>query len=188
MSVEEHPPEPADWIDRHAEALYRYALLQLGDPEAAEDCVQETFVAALEARRTFRGRSSQRTWLIGILKHKVCDHFRRRSRELPADDPAALAALDAMYTAGGVWKDSLRDWTWTPETMLAREDFWRAMRDCLSRLPPRLGDAFCLRELHGLNAREICQVLEVSATNLSVRLHRARALLRQCLERRWRDE
>jgi RNA polymerase sigma-70 factor (ECF subfamily) len=171
-------------VDRHADALFRYALLQTRDRAAAEDCVQETFLAALQARDAFRGKSSERTWLIGILHHKVCDHFRRRGRETQADDPEALASVNAMFRADGVWKQIPRKWAF-PEAPLRREEFRRALQECLSKIPFRMSDLFCLREIHGLKTGEICQIMEITPTNLSVQLHRARALLRQCLERSW---
>ncbi len=179
--------DPHHWIDHHAEALFRYALLQVRDREAAQDCVQETFLAALRARETFRGESSQRTWLVGILKHKICDHFRRRRRELPAEDPASAAgAVDAMFRDDGVWKAAPLKWS-DPQDPLLREELWEQLRHCLDKMPPRMGDLLCLRELHGLNAGEICQIMEISQTNLWVQLHRARAMLRQCLERAWAE-
>lgn len=175
-------PGPQDWIDRHAEALFRYALLQTRDREAAEECVQETFVSALGARDAFRGQATERTWLVGILRHKICDHFRRRQRERPTDDPEAEARVAAMFTAGGDWRESPQRW---PDWALAREEFWADFRNCLAKLPPRMGDLFCLREIQGLNAPEICKVMEISETNLWVQLHRARVLLRRCLEQAW---
>ncbi|MHC4414295.1 MAG: sigma-70 family RNA polymerase sigma factor [Planctomycetota bacterium] len=185
---ESNQPDPAQWVDRHADALFGYALLQLGDREAAQERVQEAFLAALEARRTYRGESSERTWLIGILKHKICDHFRRRAREPSAEDlAAATEAAGAMFTAEGIWKKGPRRWPGGPEASLDREQFWSVFRDCLSRLSPRMSDAYCLREIHGLKADVICQVLEISPTNLWTLLHRARALLRQCLEHNWFD-
>ena len=73
--------KPETWVDKYGDLLYRYALSRIKDPSTAEDLVQETFLAALKARRTFRGRSSARTWLIAILKHKIVDHIRKRVRE-----------------------------------------------------------------------------------------------------------
>jgi RNA polymerase sigma-70 factor (ECF subfamily) len=178
-------PEPTQWIERHADALFGYALVQLGNQEDAEERVQETFLAALESRATFRGESSERTWLMGILKHKICDHFRRRGREASSRDPAGVAeALDAMFTGPGKWKKGIpQKWRGDPEAILEQGEFWDALRDCLSKLPARMGEAFCLRQMHGLESEEICKVLETSATNLWTLLHRARALLRACLER-----
>ncbi len=177
--------DPATWVDRHGDALYRYALLQTRDEELAEECVQEAFVAALQSRASFRGQCSERTWLIGILKHKICDHFRRRSRTLPADEAGAAEKVAAMFTDDGIWKDLPRAWTSEPHGETARDELLEALRACMAKLPQRMADLFCLRELHGLNTPTICQILGLSPTNLWVQLHRARALLRRCLERAW---
>jgi RNA polymerase sigma-70 factor (ECF subfamily) len=177
-------PEPTQWIERHADALFGYALLHLGDREQAEERLQETFLAALEARATFRGGSSERTWLMAILKHKICDHFRRRGREASAREPAAASeAVAAMFAEDGKWKKGPRRWPGEPGALLEQGEFWAVLRDCLSKLPARMGEAFCLRQMHGLEAQEICKVLETTSTNLWTLLHRARALLRACLER-----
>ncbi|MHC4684776.1 MAG: sigma factor, partial [Planctomycetota bacterium] len=77
---------PERWLEDHGDYLFRYALVRLQDREIAEDMVQETLLAALRAREKFQARSSVRTWLVGILKHKVLDHFRKSYREPPISD------------------------------------------------------------------------------------------------------
>src|SRR5215831_3465447 len=71
------------WLDAHGDYLFKYASFRLRDDTAAEDAVQETFLAALKAYEKFEGRGSERTWLVGILKHKIIDHFRKALREEP---------------------------------------------------------------------------------------------------------
>ncbi len=73
--------DPQDWVEKHGDYLFRIALLRVRDDVVAEDVVQETLLAALQARGRFEGQSSERTWLVGILKHKIIDHFRKASRE-----------------------------------------------------------------------------------------------------------
>src|SRR6516164_10428229 len=75
--------EQFDWLTAHGDYLFNFAVGQLRDPAAAEDVVQETFLAALKARDRFSGRSSDRTWLVGILRHKIYDHLRKVCRERP---------------------------------------------------------------------------------------------------------
>ncbi|MHC4945232.1 MAG: RNA polymerase sigma factor, partial [Planctomycetota bacterium] len=89
--------DPATWVDEHGDALYRFAITRLKDPEAAEEIVQETFLAALKAKDSFKGRSSERTWLIGILKNKVIDHFRKMSRERPVTDQGPDMAIEEAF-------------------------------------------------------------------------------------------
>src|SRR5712691_3414975 len=75
--------DPGRWLGDHGDYLFKYASFRLRDDTAAEDAVQETFLAALKAYEKFEGRGSERTWLVGILKHKIIDHFRRITREAP---------------------------------------------------------------------------------------------------------
>jgi RNA polymerase sigma-70 factor (ECF subfamily) len=178
--------DPSHWVARHGDAMFRYALLQVGDREAAEGRVQEAFAAALEAKDSFSGASTERTWLIGILRHKICDHFRRRGRERPAEDPQqAIDAVATMFSTHGKWRDLPKRWGGQPEELLQRSEFWDALRRCLAKLPGPLGEAFQLREIQGLAGEKVCALLGLSATNLSTRLSRARALLRRCLELAW---
>ena len=87
-----HVPDPERWVDQYGDYLFRFALSRLPDSAVAEDLVQETFLAALHARENFKGRSSVTTWLTGILKHKIIDHFRKESREQPVEDVEPFAA------------------------------------------------------------------------------------------------
>ena len=181
--------DPARWVDDHGDAMFRYALLRLRNVELAEDIVQETFAAALRAKDSFAGRSTERTWLIGILKRKVIDHFRRRWREVPATELAAGEQEDqliqSLFDEKGHWQKN-RPQTWSnPARALQEKEFYEVLKGCLDRLPGRLADAFTLREIENLDTPEICQILQVTPTNLWAMMHRARLRLRQCLETNW---
>lgn len=179
------PPrsDPASWLDRYGDVLYRHALLRVRRHELAEDLVQETLLAALEARKRFSGDSSEQTWLISILRRKVVDHFRRASRSRPAE--LDTASGPEFFTPRGRWKGNLRAWPGDPRQVLEREEFWQVLELCLSRLPSAVAGAFVLKELEGLARTEVCDELQITPSNLSVRLHRARLLLQQCLDRNW---
>jgi RNA polymerase sigma-70 factor (TIGR02943 family) len=180
------------WLDRHGDYLFKYAVFRLRDASAAEDAVQETFLAALKAYEKFEGRGSERTWLVGILKHKVTDHFRRMAREAPLDPGESEGPEHAeFFTRTDGWDNHWNndyapiDWNATPAQLLERGDFWRVFSDCLSPLPQRTASAFALREVDGLTSEEVCEALGVTVNNLWVMLHRARLHLRNCLERNW---
>jgi len=174
------------WVDRYGDYLFRYAMLRLRDRPAAEDMVQETFLAALKGRGTFSGDSSEATWLVGILKHKIADHFRRRAREAPLEEGDLGEHPDAGHMDGkGHWTTGPAEWGGNPADLYRQGEFLDRFRICLSELSPNHANAFTLREIEGLGTSEICKVLGVSETNLWVILHRARALLRRCLEIRW---
>ncbi len=182
----------AVWLDQHGDYLFKYAMFRLRDSAAAEDCVQETFLAAIKAYQKFEGRGSERTWLVGILKHKVTDHFRRMSREAPIgqDEDEALDHAE-FFTRTDGWDEHWNneyaptEWNATPAQLLEQTDFWRVFSDCLTPLPQRTASAFTMREVDGLTSEEICQILGISVNNLWVMLHRARLHLRNCLEKNW---
>ena len=187
--VENQTLDPETWVDQHGDALYRYALFRVQNAQVAEDLVQETLIAALRARDGFAGRSTVRTWLFGILKHKIIDHIRKVSRERPHEDIESLMNMsDDIFDGRGGWKAKPAEWTTDPALLFQQHEFWEILQACMLALPPRLNQAFTLRELDGLSTEEVRKILQVSATNGGVMLHRARMRLRECLERKWFDE
>jgi len=168
-------------------ALLRYARLHLRDAAAAEDAVQDTLVAALQAATTFRGESALQTWLIGILRRKLIDQLRRRSATVSAtefdsgDDPGLL---ERLFARDGHWAAPPQAWQ-QPDTAFEQADFYAAFAACVQSLPERTARTFVLREVDGLEAAEICKELGLSASNYWILMHRARLRLRECLEKRW---
>lgn len=178
--------DPADWIDLYGDFLFRYAVARVRDPHHAEDLVQETLLAALQSRDNFESRSSERTWLVGILKHKIIDYFRKAQREESAGkDASPKSVAEGAFRHNGRWKIGPAEWKHDSSTLLEKKEFWEILRDCLAELPARPAEAFMLREIEALSTGEICKVLNVSTTNLWVILYRARFRLRECLEINW---
>ena len=182
---------PRNWVDRHGDFLYSYALLRLGQSEAAEDLVQETFLAALRGREQFQGASSERTWLTGILKHKIVDAIRRKQREPTVasafgdiDSELDIEDFDGLFKENGGWETKPADWG-DPDAALSRRQFMDIMDLCLEKLPPNTARVFMMREVMELETDEICKELTITANNLWVILYRARMSLRECLERNW---
>ena len=181
------------WVEVHADVLYRHALFRVGHSSDAEDLVQDTLVAAWKSRTDEEERDEQteRAWLVGILRHKVVDYYRRQSREPTAYDPEVLAELeDSQFDAGGWpgphWSRIAAPGSWShTEASLHQREFFEVLRECTDRLPETLGQAFVLRELDGCEVPEICSTLGVNQNNLFVMLHRARLALRRCLELKW---
>ncbi|GBC59590.1 hypothetical protein DENIS_0529 [Desulfonema ishimotonii] len=180
------PDTPEFWVDHYGDTLYRFALSRIRKPEVAEDLVQETFMAALRSHRKFRGRSSVRTWLIAILKHKIVDHYRRQSRAAATDDmDYAADHFDALFDPGGHWSFIPAKWSVNPAKVQEQKEFLDIFYQCLSKLPRRMARAFMLREVEGESTEAICKALDISATNSWVILYRARMNLRRCLETHW---
>lgn len=177
------PLNPDVWVDRYGDALYHFALARVQDQNIAEDLVQETFLAAVKARDRFEGRSSEKTWLFGILKHKVIDHFRKRQKTLLTQDLTDSAdRIDAFFGKRGEWRDRPAHWRTNPDKAQENREFLDHFYRCLADLPRRTADAFVYREIDGLRTDEICRQLDITANNCWVMLYRARMLLRKCLE------
>jgi RNA polymerase sigma-70 factor (ECF subfamily) len=169
--------------------LLRVAQLQLRERDQAEDVVQETLLAALEAQDKFAGKSSVKTWLTGILKHKIIDAMRKKSREPAAstlNEEADIDDLDAFFNENDHdhWESKPAEWR-NPERDLEQRQFLDMIDFCLEKLPPNTARVFMLREVMELEPGEICKELKITATNLWVILYRARMLLRKCLEQNW---
>ena len=165
--------------------LLRYASLELRNREQAEDAVQETLLAALAAEASFAGRSNLRTWLTGILKHKIVDTIRRSSRERTlesAEGDAGIEDLEERFDETGHWREPPQAW---PEQALEDKQFLRALEKCLAMLPARTGQVFLMREHLGFETADICKELAITPTHCWVLLYRARMALRECLEKGW---
>jgi RNA polymerase sigma-70 factor (ECF subfamily) len=177
-------------IESHRGYLLRVAQLQLRDRDTAEDVVQDTLLAALSGSG-FAGKSSLKTWLTGILKHKIIDAIRRKQRE-----PVVVAAFgnleseldiedfDALFKTNGGWDSPPANWG-DPEEALGRREFFDMLDFCLEKLPPNTARVFMMREVMELDSDEICTELTITANNLWVILYRARMALRECLETNW---
>jgi len=183
--------DPERWVDEHGDYLFKFALMRLRDQARAEDAVQETFLAALKGGKSFAGRSAEKSWLVGILKNKIVDHFRKSSRETSftdlefySDEDSDRFNADGLGKGGWIHELGPQEWATAGES-LDNELFWKTYRDCAAKLPKNVAAVFNLREVDGIEGKEICAVLNISESNLWVMLHRARMALRRCLETNW---
>lgn len=184
MTVSNHT---RDWLAEHGDYLYRYALARLRDPHLAEDAVQETLLAAL-AGSGYAGSSAPRTWLTGILKHKIIDQFRRQQREVALESPDAVSdeepGMDEFFAEDGHWDEPPHAWR-EPGNLLQQQQFLEILQECMDRLPKKLARIFLLREIEEAGNEEVCKDLDITPTNAWVMLYRARMGLRKCLEIHW---
>ena len=174
-------------IENHRRAMFKFAMLQLRNEAQAEDCVQEALAAAIQSASRFQGDSSVRTWLIGILKHKILDHFRRASREQTltvSDAETSLEDFDALFKDDGHFIDPPAAWA-NPEQALTQREFFEVLERCMQALPKITAQVFMLREVTGMSTEARCAELGISSNNCWIMFYRARMSLRECLEKRW---
>ncbi|MFN5049818.1 sigma-70 family RNA polymerase sigma factor [Roseateles sp.] len=164
--------------------LLKFARLQLRNPDWAEDAVSETLLAALEKPQAFAGQSQLKTWLIGILKHKLVDQIRSHRREISTTPEDDQDLDESLFHPDGHWREAPQDWG-DPEAALRQLEFIKVLEACVEHLPGQQGRLFMMREWLELETEEICKVLAISPTNLWVMLHRARLRLRECLQLNW---
>jgi RNA polymerase sigma-70 factor (ECF subfamily) len=174
-----------EWLNAHGDYLYRFALARLRDTHLAEDVVQETFLAAIKSPN-FAEQSAPRTWLTGILKHKIIDVMRKSQREVVATDlmNEEDASMDEFFDNTGHWIEPPQAWD-VPDDALEQKQFFGILQTCMDKLPKKLATLFLMRDVHETENEEICKELEITATNAWVMLYRARMSLRKCLEINW---
>lgn len=184
-------PDPALWVDQYGDSLYRFAYYRVNNSALAEDLVQDTFLAALKALDRFKGKASVKTWLTGILKNKIIDHYRKNSRVTNFSEISSFYEdeKDKAFKEDGHWRAdaSINPSEWRPEqvTNMDRKEFLEQFRLCADDLPEKIRQVFLLREVDGYSSPEICEMVGISKQNLWTILHRARMALRQCLEIHW---
>ncbi|RJP16580.1 MAG: sigma-70 family RNA polymerase sigma factor [Candidatus Abyssobacteria bacterium SURF_5] len=178
--------DPDSLLEEYGDYLFRYALVRVRNRDVAEDMVQETLLAAVRGKEQYRGQASVRTWLVGIVKHKILDYFRKRQREHSFDATSSEASAgNDLFDSSGKWKTFPSHWSESPAKLLEKKEFWEKFESCMTQMPERLANIFGLRELDGLETAEICKILDISTTNLHVMLYRARMRLARCLDANW---
>mgnify|MGYP000609009692 CR=1 FL=1 len=182
-------PELHRQLDQMRPALLRFAMLQLRNHTHAEDVVQETLLAVLEKPDNFSGKSSLRTYVIGILKFKIIDLLRMSGREVQFSqdedsEQSEADLIDNLFRADGHTRQDASAWG-SPHGTLEQKDFFRTLEICLEKLPAQTGRVFMMREWLELSTEEICKELDITTSNLWVLLYRARLRLRECLDLNW---
>jgi RNA polymerase sigma-70 factor (ECF subfamily) len=180
--------QPENWVAEHGDYLFQFAFVRLRNRAAAEDAVQETFLAGIKALDRYDGKTPVRYWLRGILRHKVVDYIRIASREIVPEASDGEDITDSItFKAFGIPTPNPPPWTFDPKHAFEQKEFWEMFYVCMSKLPDAMGLAFTLRELEGISTEEICKEMKLKPNNLWVVLHRARMQLKACIESKWMD-
>lgn len=183
MSADE---EIEGWLAEHGDYLFGYAIKRLnGDREQSRDLVQDTLLDAWKARASFAGRSAVRTWLVGILKHKIIDHIRQQIRSRELIDKVEADPSSDWFRQDGHWQESPRAWQANPEQLSEKRYFYAVLQKCMDRLSDLQKAVFSLRELSGHESEAVCKDLGITTSNFHVLMYRSRISLRACLENHW---
>ena len=181
--------DPLQWLAEHGDALFGFAMRRVQRHDVAEDLVQDTLLAGFQSFSKFDGRSGVRTWLIGILKNKIIDHYRREVRretnERKESKQPQFVGQERLFRKNGQWIEKLGAWSNRPEDHVERDEFWRTFNYCLGKMPAALKAVFVLREMDSVDTASVCEQLDITEANAAVRLYRARINLRTCLEKSW---
>ncbi len=182
--------DPQQWVSNHADYLYGFAITRINDEEQARDLVQETFLAALEGLEQFEGRSSERTWLMAILRNKLIDVYRKKSsglQSIPIHLNGSSESTDFFEAENGHWKEEYQPKAFGIEQddQLVNKEFHHILQQCMKKLPTLWLSVFTMRHIDELTTDVICGHLKVSASNLWVIVHRTKVNLRACLQKNW---
>lgn len=172
--------DPQNWVQKYSDIFYQYAIRRLNDAQAAEDVVQETFLAAIKSSVNFRGDSLESTWLSSILRKKTVDVIRKRERRRKAQ-PISDGAEVNEFSEDQVLEVIGASFSMSPSKAMNDAEFMNLVQTSLTELPKNQADVFVLRELEQLEPEAICELLEISRKNLWVRLYRARVALAKCI-------
>lgn len=175
--------DSSQWASQYGDKLYNYTFYRVKDKEYSEEIVQNTFLAALKAKQSYSGRSSVSTWLFGILKHKILDHFREIKKTKTRDFTArgGLKLCESEYNGKGQWQAAPVLWDRDPLIVLENKELLETLSKSLNKLPDKYRQVFIMREIDGLKSKEICRELKIAPDTLWVRLYRTRKQLKPML-------
>ncbi|MGV6845944.1 MAG: sigma-70 family RNA polymerase sigma factor [Lutibacter sp.] len=180
-----HKLNPNKWVALYADYLFNYSISRVNDHHIAKDLVQDTFLAALKAKDNFKGKASERTWLVAILKRKIIDFYRK----INSAKGKAEVRMN-FYTHGereGEWIEERAPSNWNNEAekTIENEELHNALEECIKNLPTKYSVVFKMKTMQHFETHEICKELNITASNLWVIIHRARTQLRRCMEEKW---
>jgi RNA polymerase sigma-70 factor (ECF subfamily) len=191
MSDTDHPKveiaQPDTWVDRYGDYLYGYAMSRLRNPDAAADCVQDTFMAGIKALDRFDGSRDIKFWLRGIMRNKIVDQIRKSVKEnkvnIDSEDEGLLESF--WFRFSGIATTNPDPWQFNPRKYYDNTEFWGVFETCIDEVKDPAREAFVLKVLEDKTTEEVCKLMDISPNYLWVLLHRAREQLKTTLEARW---
>lgn len=180
-----HLLSPDTWVDNYADYLFNFAIARVNDYDLAKDLIQETFLAGVKSAKNFEGKSSEKTWLVAILKRKIIDYYRKiNSKKGQAE--IRVSFYDDGENEGNWIEDRVpQSWSYTSDKEIENEELADQLNKCINSLPEKYAIAFKMKTIQEFETEDICNELGISSSNLWVIIHRARTQLRQCMEKNW---
>jgi RNA polymerase sigma-70 factor (TIGR02943 family) len=185
-----HTTDPQQWVARHGDYLYSWALARLDNEEQSRDLVQETFLAALEGLNEFKGLSTEKTWLTAILRYKVIEVYRKQHSGLRTEPLEQEPEAEFFEPDNGHWKLAFAPQAFGTHgadaaDRLDQKELATILKQCLKKLPALWHSVFVMKHIDNTTTETICQELKVSSANFWVIIHRAKLNLRACIQKVW---
>jgi RNA polymerase sigma-70 factor (ECF subfamily) len=183
--------KPEDWVLRYGDFLFSVAFFKLSNKEAAEDLVQETFFSALKAKESFKNESSEKTWLTVILKNKIIDYYRKKQvfKHVTQyiQDTENSFNKSFFNENNGHWLDAATPLSWNvfADDKVIGKDFDKVLNECIKKLPTKIVPVFIAKFLDNESSQFICKEFNITPSNYWVMMHRAKVIMRSCLEKNW---
>ncbi|WP_299015077.1 sigma-70 family RNA polymerase sigma factor [uncultured Polaribacter sp.] len=185
MAAEKHTLDTSKWIDNYADYLFNYSISRVNNSDLAKDLVQETFFAGLKSAKNFKGKASERTWLVSILKRKIIDHYRKINSKKGQAEVRMNFYNDGENEGNWIEERVPQSWDNASEKKIETEELRSQIDICIDNLPEKYAMVFRMKTIQEFETEEICKELDISASNLWVMIHRARTQLRKCMEDNW---
>ncbi len=175
---------PEKWIEKHGDYLYAYVRYKVPSNEIAEDIVQETFLSALSSIKNFRDKSSERTWLVAILKRRIIDYYRKQAKNKERNITSYRLPFKQKGENKGHWLENRAPASWEPDAEINLDHFHQVLQLCLKMLSPKQRLVFIMKILDESPNENICKEAGISIANLWTIMHRSRLQVRECLEKK----
>ena len=177
--------DTSKWIDKYADYMYNYAVVRVNDGDIAKDLVQETFFAGLKSAKNFQGKSTERTWLISILKRKIIDYYRKINSNKGKAEVRMNFYDDGENEGNWIEERVPQKWDNSSDKKIETEELRSQIDRCIDALPEKYAMVFRMKTIQEFETEEICNELDITSSNLWVMIHRARTQLRKCMEDNW---
>ena len=178
--------EPENWIANYADYLLSFAMFRINNILVCEDLVQETFLSAWKAKNNFKGNSSEKTWLTSILKNKIIDEYRKKSRNIIVENEK----IENTFFEEGIiahWKKENMPQSWDPiaiDKMISKE-YYEILHKCITKLSEHQAALLQEKYFEESKSEKICKDFNITKSNYWITMHRINLQLRKCIESNW---